>query len=281
MKITMYLGSMDHTPSEQLGDPQQWHTTVLILSEGGEHWDLATDIARQIGCNNNSLKKWSGKRATGYKREFERAFTEYIVTYPVHIRAISAQGKTITGCFDHMVQELGLNGLVRRLSRNGKQHLEYGPFLRVSTEGTVEGKLSRRFEPASFSVPERQGIPLLFIAHFLVRMHRQVLAVVQEDRPELEWVDWQLMPNKFPGDIKGPMAQLFHAIMSGAAHARLAMGNIRVVTFVDSRADHGSVLSDNLAGLLARKLELKETNPDLPKSRGSGASFFWEVWAQG
>ena len=56
MKSTMYLGSMDHTPSEQLGDPQLWHTTVLALSEGGEHWELAADIARQIMCRNNTLK---------------------------------------------------------------------------------------------------------------------------------------------------------------------------------------------------------------------------------
>ena len=76
------------------------------------------------------------------------------------------------------------------------------------------------------------------------------------------------------------MAQLFHAIMSGATHARRSMGNIRVMTFQDSREDHGSVLSDNLAGLLAQKLENNETNLDVPKFTGSGASFFWEIWAQ-
>ncbi len=38
-KITMLLGSLDHTPSEQLSDDlSQWHTTALVMSEGGEHW---------------------------------------------------------------------------------------------------------------------------------------------------------------------------------------------------------------------------------------------------
>jgi hypothetical protein len=280
IKITMCLGSMDHTPSEQLGDPQQWHTTVLILSEGAEHWDLATDIARKIGCKDETLKKWAGKRAARYRREFECAFTECVTAYPVHIRAISAQGKTITSCFDHMSQELGLRALVRRLSSNDKPYLEFGPFLRISIEGTVDGKLKERPEPANFIVSERQGVPLIFMAHFLFRMYRQILTIIQRHRPEIEWVDWQLMPNKFPGDIDGPMAQLFHAMMSGAAHARLIQGDIRVVMFAESRVDHGSVLADNLAGLLAQKLENNETDLCLPEFRRRGASFFWEIWAQ-
>ena len=44
-KITMYLGSMDHSPSEQLGEPDDWHTTVLLLSEAGQHFDAAKDVA--------------------------------------------------------------------------------------------------------------------------------------------------------------------------------------------------------------------------------------------
>ena len=39
MTIAAYIGSMDHSPSEQLGAPDDWHTTVLILSEAGQHDD--------------------------------------------------------------------------------------------------------------------------------------------------------------------------------------------------------------------------------------------------
>lgn len=273
MKGTMYLGSMDHTPSEQLGDPQLWHTTVLALSEGGEHWELAADIARQIMCRNDTLKKWSGRRRRGYKQDFERALKERIAAYPVHVRAISAQGKTIMACLDHMLQELSLGERVRQCNRNGKSYLEFGPFQNIAFDASTAAKLKMRSTPVNFLVAERQGIPLVFMAHFLLRMHRHVLALIQNDRPELDWIDWQLMPNKFPGDIEGPMAKLFHAIMSGAAHARLVMGNIRVVTLVDSRADHGSRLCDNLAGLLSQSLKSNEISLDEPQPYGLGASF--------
>ena len=274
----MYLGSMDHTPSEQLGDPQLWHTTVLVLSEGGEHWQLARDIARQIMCKNDTLKKWSGRRRREYKQDFERALKERLMVYPVHVRAISAQGKTIVASFGHMIQELGLNGRVRQCNRNGKSFLEFGPFRKISLVACTEAEVIKRSVPANFLIAERQGIPLVFLAHFLLRMHRHVLTLVRNDHPELDWIDWQLSPNKFPGDIEGPMAKLFHAIMSGAAHARLVMGNIRVMTFVDSGGDHGSLLCDNLAGLLSQKLKSSEIRLDEPQPYGLGASIFWEIW---
>jgi len=271
---------MDHTPSEQLGDPQLWHTTVLVLSEGGEHWELASDIARQMMCKNDTLKKWSGRLSRRYKQDFERALKERIAAYPVHVRAISAQGRTITTCLDHMVQELGLNGLVQQCNRNGKSYLEFGPFQQILFDASAEAELNMRTVPKNFLLAERQGIPLVFMAHFLFRMHRHVLALIQDDHPELDWIDWQLMPNKFPGDIGGPMAKLFHAIMSGATHARLVMGNIRVVTLADSKDDHGSYLCDNLAGLLSQRLESNEIGLIEPQQFSLGASFYWEVWGQ-
>jgi hypothetical protein len=35
---------MDHSPSEQLVDPEGWHTTALILTETGAHFELATKL---------------------------------------------------------------------------------------------------------------------------------------------------------------------------------------------------------------------------------------------
>jgi hypothetical protein len=59
---------MDHSPTEQLGhDPQQWHTTVIILSEGGEHFHLAKAIAENLGLKDGQLRKWS--RNPSYRKK--------------------------------------------------------------------------------------------------------------------------------------------------------------------------------------------------------------------
>src|ERR1700730_1736211 len=106
-RITMYLGSMDHSPSEQLVDPEGWHTTALILTETGAHFELAT---RLLECTNNVPKKWS-KSSLRHKESFESVLATGLDG--VHIRAISAQGKMIETSFEHMISELGLAGVAR------------------------------------------------------------------------------------------------------------------------------------------------------------------------
>ncbi len=133
-------------------------------------------------------------------------------------------------------------------------------------------------EPVEFILAERQGVPLVFICHFLLRIHQQMMPLLKAELPELEWWDWQLMPNKFPGDIHGDMSSIFHAIMSGAAWHGLVVGNIRIVNFVQSKDDHGSLLADNIAGMLTGKLNRGERAMRRPVSHGKGASIQWEVW---
>lgn len=270
---------MDHSPSEQLSNcPDDWHTTVVVLSEGGEHWHLASDLARRMGCKNETLKKWSGRRSAAYKSKFEETLIERAVAYPVHIRAISAQTKTIQSSFDHMVFELGLSNLVRRITSATRPKMEFGPFQRVRTLSAIHGTVESDVEPIYFQISERQGIHLVFICHFLIRIHQQFFALIQSYRPEVEWIDWQLMPNKFPNDLEGPMAKLFHAVMSGASLARLVIGNIRVVTLRDAKADHGNILTDNIAGLFSDKLESRRPEFEPIQSRPTHASTYWEVW---
>ena len=97
-RIAMYLGSMDHSPAEQLGKLAQWHTTVIVLSEGGEHFSLAGAVAKRLGCRDERLRKWS--RNPSYRKQgtFETALTQEIRRYPVYIRAISARASTIKEC---------------------------------------------------------------------------------------------------------------------------------------------------------------------------------------
>jgi hypothetical protein len=120
-----------------------------------------------------------------------------------------------------MISEMGLVGLVRSVVKNEKPYLEFGPFTRIRLNQSGEGALKEEAEPATFSLVRNQALPLIFICHFVLRTHQTLLKLTQVERPELQWIDWQLMPNRFPGDINGPMGSLFHAIMSGAARQRL------------------------------------------------------------
>lgn len=266
---------MDHSPSEQLGEADQWHTTVLVLSEGGEHWALAEDLARRLNCKDGQLRKWSKNPAYRRYDKFEASLIKSVQNYPVYIRAISATGCTIRACLPHFVEELRLHKLVTKFNKNEKTYLKFGPFTRLKKEGIENGELITRSESAEFEVVEHQALPLLFICHFVLRTHGTLMPIIRKDRPELEWIDWQLMPNKFPGDHKGPMGSLFHAIMSGATNARLVAGNVRIATFDKAKDDLGSALADNIAGLLTEKL-----NSDHPITvfTDSGDALGWEMW---
>jgi len=177
-----------------------------------------------------------------------------------------------------MIEELRLNGLVEYFVKNDKPYLRFGPFQRIEMVGVGGGSLKEHSEPAGFEILERQGLALIFICHYLFRMHQRLLPIIQNQRSELEWIDWQLMPNRFPGDVTGPMSSLFHAIMSGVTHHRLLMGSVRIVTFEKSSEDLGSALADNIAGLCADKLRLDPSQSQLDFS-GLGDVFDWEIWS--
>jgi hypothetical protein len=209
------------------------------------------------------------------KGSFEAAVIDTIQNYPVFIRAISANAGTIRACYPSIVAQLGLTGLVTMFRRNNKPYLKLGPFTRVKYASDQQGQLTQSLEPAEFEILERQALTLLFICHFVLRTHQLLMPIIRKTRPEIEWIDWQLMPNRFPGDHSGPMGSLFHAIMSGATHLGLVAGNIRIMTFNQSEADEGSSLADNIAGNLTERLRKKQPTA-LAKC---GDAFNWEVCA--
>ena len=234
-QITMFLGSMDHSPTEQLGETDNWHTTVLLLSEGGEHFQAARDVALHLGLKDGRLSKWSRNPVYRQNGTFGPALSKIVPGRGVLIRAISARAGTIIDSKTELIEQLGLRGLVKRITKNEKPYLKFGPFTRM--------RFGEEPQAAYFDVVERQALPLIFICHFVLRTHQHLMPLIKKLRPAIEWVDWQLMPDKFPGDIAGPMGSLFNAIMSGVAHQRLAAGNIRVVVFNDGRDDEGSSLA--------------------------------------
>ena len=191
----LFLVLVKRPPSEQLVDPEGWHTTALILTETGAHFELAT---RLLECTNNVPKKWS-KSSLRHKESFESVLATGLDG--VHIRAISAQGKMIETSFEHMISELGLAGVARPTVKNNKPYVEFGPFIKTKFVANPDGTLKEDTEPATFSLARNQAIPLVFICHFLLRTHQSLLKLVQTERSDLQWMDWQLMPNRFPGDI--------------------------------------------------------------------------------
>ena len=270
-KLTMLLGSLDHTPSEQLQDDlSQWHTTALVLSEGGEHWhQLPQDLASRFGPR-GKLLKWSGRNRASYREKFERNIWDCLSGYPVHVRVVSAQGKTIKEFFPAILSDLRITDIVRQSSSGTKVYFEFGPFARASYG----------YPPVPWTcrLPERQAIPLLFICHFLLRTHRSVLSMIQADQPSIDWIDWQLMYNKFPGDVHGAMNSLFSAIMKSSARSGAISGNMLLGTFNNAKTDRGNILTDNIAGLFADKLKRGELEVHEPPNNRKGSSMFWEIW---
>jgi hypothetical protein len=87
------------------------------------------------------------------------------------------------------------------------------------------------------------------------------------------------MPDKFPGDLNGPMASLFQAIMSGVTNQQLVAGNIRIATFNKSSDDIGSALADNIAGLFAEKLEVDDKASAQSTFGAIDQLIDWEIWS--
>ncbi|HWA47186.1 MAG TPA: hypothetical protein VG742_02880 [Dongiaceae bacterium] len=274
-KITMLLGSMDHSPSEQLGkDPTEWHTTAIIASEGGEHLLLADDIANRMKIQGGTLKRWArNPPGSAYRAKFEATFAERASSYPVHVRAVSVQSETMVRAFPNLLTHLQLASYVEAFTRNNKPYLRFGPFTRMRAGAPI----NQQGEPVKFELPESQAVPIVFMCHSLLHAHRSVMQELVADSPELEWIDWQLTPNKFPRDIDGPVARLFHAIISLAEDARMIEGNLRILTLLESKQDHGSALADNLAGLLNQKAKALDWTIQKSPTKHAGSSVLWTV----
>lgn len=125
-----------------------------------------------------------------------------------------------------MLKQLGLDELVRAEVRNWQSYLRFGPCARKPPKSKTEHFVA---------LPAKQATPLIFTSHFFLRLHRQLLPLVRRSRRDIEWVDWELRPNKFPGDINGPMSVVFSRIMHDTSGAHLALGNIRIARFRNSQ----------------------------------------------
>ncbi|OYX45738.1 MAG: hypothetical protein B7Y90_18345 [Alphaproteobacteria bacterium 32-64-14] len=269
VKIDALNVSLDHSPSEQLGDDDAWHTSTAVLSKGNEHWEFSKMLATRLGMRDRRLRKWSGGRGNqSYRRKFEEEFFPLVADSQLHVRAVSADARTIRAMRSAFLDELEMRALVRE-SADRANYLTFGPFTRIND----------KFEQVDvrYDIHARRADYLVFLCWWLVGVHRGTMKLEKQYNPALECLDWFMVPNKFAGGVNGDMAIIFRAIMATTAARGLIAGNVRISTINDSKQDEGSALADNLAGYLNHRLVAGDGGPPQPALAGAGSSFLWSV----
>jgi hypothetical protein len=256
---------MDHAPSEQLtGEPL--HTTALVLSAGVEHDSLARGLAARLRFRTGALVKWH--RATrSYRHRFLQEFVRELSTLPVYVFAISAPEPSISRGTAQFISQLGLDGRYRRVDSMGSaKRISFGPFVRASTG-----------EEVSVLVSENRAAMCLFIAHFVLRMHRRMYEAGNANHPtDPRHVYWNFLGDKFPGPHGSDMELMFSILLSLGRDA----GWIRWGYFQESDTVATDLLADNVAGALNEKAKrgrgarVEQLFPE--DSRGL---FYWETWS--
>lgn len=241
---------MDHSPSEQVVAEDVWHTTVLVVSQG-EHFDLAKRLAADLQTQNGLLRKWKRSARGGYAQRFEDALLHRAPEFPVAIRAFSARGTTVSKFARQAVVDWALSDVVRVETKGNRTTWTFGPFTQVRRDDT-----QRRGVPiaqVTFPLVEAQAQYLMFVLYALHSTHREMLLRIQTRKPSIDWLDWQLMPNMFPGGVGGAMAKTFEALLS--SNRQRLRGSIRTMTILKSSDDQGAAIADNVAGMLSSKLK--------------------------
>lgn len=209
--VKAYLAFMDHSVSEQLtGNPAEWHTTAIALSEGGEVSDLANRVAQAIFPRDPRLRKWShGRRVRKhrYRIGFCRALVDLLPTSRVYLLATSATEATIISAREHLLRELRIAHLCQEIqSPRGTMLLRVGPFIHRET------RCDHYFE-----LPLNRALMVAWVAHFVARMHRMFRVQLQVGNAEPPVLDWFFYIDKFAGDSASasPATALFQTLVSG------------------------------------------------------------------
>ncbi|MFF2322398.1 hypothetical protein ACFVTJ_15220 [Agrobacterium sp. NPDC058088] len=254
----MLVASMDHSPQEIPNDRDVWHTSALLVSVSAEQWDWDKVLGPLLNPQGKKLRKWAARRSDRYRNEFRRQFPGFLASSGVFALALSVQGKTIIDSLPELISQMDLGGNIH-----------------VSGEKTIiSGLASGR----NFTLPTRQAASVVYITHFICRMHALILDRLREDDGNIVWCDWQISPDNFPLGIDGPMSTLFYIIAENAAKIRLVSGNLRVSTHLSG--DPGVDVCDNLAGMLRDDLTQGMCTLKCFE-RPTMGGMYWEIHAVG
>jgi hypothetical protein len=257
----LYIVSMDHSPSEQLaGAP--WHTTVLVLSRGLEHAALAQNVAKRLRSHTGTLPKWRDA-SRAFKRRFLDEFLRELESCPAYVFAISATEASVVSSLDHLISQLELAAHYQRVKGpDSTPKIRLGPFTRASTGETSELVLS-----------ENRAAMCLFVAHFVLRMHRHMYDAANADQlNDPGHINWNFFGDKFPGPPDRDMDLMFQILVGqDRGTGRILWGYFRESDSVET-----DLLADNLAGALTDMVAHRE--PTLPRRDESAGLFYWERW---
>lgn len=261
----LFFASMDHSPSEQLtGDT--WHTTVLVLSPGPEHSEqLAKRIAHHANPLTGNLRKWSGSN-THYRRRFRQALLQEFGRFPVLVLAVSALEAAIAASEVHFVTELGLSAVYHCNSVGGKEFVEIGPFTSI-----------RNGRHRTLRLPTHQAKGLLFVCHFVRRMHLRMFEALQEPEMPAHMLNWSFYADKPPGGSGGEFNTAMGIILGNFP----GLGRIQWGYFLEGDVVETDLLADNLAGLLNNTITRGrfDSLAFAPTPPGLG-DFYWEHWQE-
>lgn len=259
-----YLVFMDHSITEQLtGCPATWHTTAIAISEGSEVSDLANRVAQGIWPRRPSLRKWSAGRGASkrrYREAFYQELARHLPSAKVSLLATSATEATIVQTREQLFRELGITDLSQERTRaSGRPILRVGPFVHRESG-------SNHY----FELPLNRALMVIWVAHFVARMHRMFRLQLQGTQPEPVVVDWFFYHDKFAGDSSAasPAMSFFQTLVSG----KISDGNVRSGFFLNSDTVEADLFADNVAGLFNSSRNPK--GPDLSSLLRSGCVYY-------
>lgn len=257
----LFIASLDHSPTEQLIG-LGWHTSALILSAGLEHSELAHELGQIANPLARKLTKWS-KANSHYKERFYASLMSRLEFHRVMVFAISAKEPSIAASGAHFINELGGTQHYRRHVLNGRERVSMGPFVNAQTG-----------EARTVELPGNQAPMVLFIAHFLRRIHLQMHFALSNPAPT--WVTWDFLADKPPNGPGGAFDQALAMLLGLSTPA----GALRWGYFLEGDKVETDLLADNVAGLLNEIMRVPARHPLQFGNTAQNAAglFYWERW---
>lgn len=232
--LSPLLMSIDHSPSEQI-DGSEWHHSVLVISQNGEHQALADELGATLNPSTRTLKQWKDAKPP-YRKDFHQAFFQALKDHPVLVLTSSIKESAVIQHEATFADALGITGCYRRMTHNGKSKVEFGPYTCSDNDALQTLVVSDKHAPMA-----------IHVSHYMLRVHAHLQAAVSERMGRTDVPVWfQVMSDKPPNDFIGPYAELMWLLLGGpTTQGRFTWGG-----FTGAEDQPIDLLADNLAGLM-------------------------------
>jgi hypothetical protein len=257
----LFIASLDHSPTEQLIG-EKWHTSALILSAAVEHSTLAQELGEVANPVTRRLTKWN-RANSHYRKRFCASLMSRLDRHRVMVFAISATESSIAASEEHFIKELGGTQCYRRHLQDGRARASIGPLVNAQTG-----------EEHTVNLPGNQAPMVLFIAHFLRRIHQEMHVALSAQAPAS--VTWNFFADKPPNGSGGAFDRAL-AMLLGLSNRG---GTLRWGYFLEGDKIEIDLLADNIAGLLNEIMRVPQRYPEKfgETAQNAAGLFYWERW---